>query len=253
MLPWPWCCKCLELAAWPWQGQWCLYRVRGWRGRGMVPAPPGTGLEKALGGDRGSVAAQGGIALYFSCIFSRMGTIMSNLGRLAGSSFMQIFISLQMCGEMPGGMVGRSPSRATLRRGRGAGSQIQACVGWAEPTPLGWGVVMGSLPVGLAALPKGFLAYPCPLSNPLLTFMPISMLDKSAKGTSRVTSSHSSTAKLHMSAERLLISSGFFCRAAENPVQGWMGPALGQQPLHAPLQARGIVVGNCSWENNRGY
>lgn len=38
---------------------------------------------------------------------------MSNLGLLAGSSFMQIFISLQMWGEMPGGMVGRRPSRAT--------------------------------------------------------------------------------------------------------------------------------------------
>lgn len=35
-------------------------------------------------------------APHFSCIFSRIGTIMSNLGRLAGSSFMQIFISLQM-------------------------------------------------------------------------------------------------------------------------------------------------------------
>lgn len=35
-------------------------------------------------------------APHFSCIFSRIGTIMSNLGRLAGSSFMQIFISLQI-------------------------------------------------------------------------------------------------------------------------------------------------------------
>lgn len=43
--------------------------------------------------------------------------------------------------------------------------------------------------------------------------MPISMLERSANGTSLVTSSQSSTAKLHMSAERLLISSGFFCRA----------------------------------------
>lgn len=50
---------------------------------------------------------------HLSCIFSRMGAIMSNLGLLAGSSFMQIFISLQMWGEMPGGMVGRSPSSAT--------------------------------------------------------------------------------------------------------------------------------------------
>lgn len=33
---------------------------------------------------------------YLSCIFSRMGTIMSNLGLFAGSSFMQIFMSLQM-------------------------------------------------------------------------------------------------------------------------------------------------------------
>lgn len=54
-------------------------------------------------------------ALYLSCIFSRMGTIMSNLGLLAGSSFMQILISLHMWGEMPGGMVGRRPSSATWR------------------------------------------------------------------------------------------------------------------------------------------
>ena len=47
----------------------------------------------------------------------------------------------------------------------------------------------------------------------IFTFMPISMLERSAKGTSLVTSSHSSTAKLHMSAERRLMSSGFFCRA----------------------------------------
>lgn len=46
-----------------------------------------------------------------------------------------------------------------------------------------------------------------------LTFIPISMLERSAKGTSRVTSSQRSTAKLHMSAERLFVSSGFFCRA----------------------------------------
>lgn len=43
-----------------------------------------------------------------------------------------------------------------------------------------------------------------------LTFMPISMLERSANGTSRVTSSHNSTAKLHISAERRLISSAFF-------------------------------------------
>lgn len=48
----------------------------------------------------------------------------------------------------------------------------------------------------------------------MLTFMPISMLDRSANGTSLVTSSQSRMAKLHMSAERRLISSGFFCRAA---------------------------------------
>lgn len=46
-----------------------------------------------------------------------------------------------------------------------------------------------------------------------LTFMPISMFERSANGTSLVTSSQSNTAKLHMSAERRFISSGFFCRA----------------------------------------
>lgn len=54
-----------------------------------------------------------GGAGYLSCIFSKMGTIMSNLGLLAGSSFIQILMSLQMWGEIPGGIVGRRPSRAT--------------------------------------------------------------------------------------------------------------------------------------------
>lgn len=43
--------------------------------------------------------------------------------------------------------------------------------------------------------------------------MPISMWERSAKGTSRVTSSQSNTAKLHMSADLLLMSSGLFCNA----------------------------------------
>lgn len=51
--------------------------------------------------------------VHLSCIFSRIGTIMSNLGLFAGSSFMHIFISLQIWGDMPGGMVGLKPSRAT--------------------------------------------------------------------------------------------------------------------------------------------
>lgn len=46
--------------------------------------------------------------------------------------------------------------------------------------------------------------------------MPISMLDRSAYGTSLVTNSHSRIAKLHMSADRRLISSGFFCRAGNH-------------------------------------
>ena len=45
------------------------------------------------------------------------------------------------------------------------------------------------------------------------TFMPISIGDMSAKGTSRVASSHISTAKLHMSAARRLISDGFLFSA----------------------------------------
>lgn len=48
-----------------------------------------------------------------------------------------------------------------------------------------------------------------------LTFMPISICERSAKGTSLVTSSHSNTAKLHMSADLLLMSSGLFCRAED--------------------------------------
>lgn len=49
--------------------------------------------------------------------------------------------------------------------------------------------------------------------------MPISMLDRSANGTSLVTNSHSRIAKLHMSADRRLISSGFFCRAGNHKEQ----------------------------------
>lgn len=45
--------------------------------------------------------------------------------------------------------------------------------------------------------------------------MPISMCERSAKGTSLVTSSHSNTAKLHISADRRLMSSGFFCKAGK--------------------------------------
>lgn len=95
---------------------------------------------------------------YFSCIFSRMGTIMSNLGRLAGSSFMQIFISLQMWGDMPGGMVGRSPSRATWERRRAGQNQKpepSPALEEAEPIiPLG-GVGVGSPSVGaLPCLPS---------------------------------------------------------------------------------------------------
>lgn len=51
------------------------------------------------------------------------------------------------------------------------------------------------------------------------TFMPISMCERSAKGTSLVTSSHSNTAKLHMSADLLLMSSGLFCRAEKQEGQ----------------------------------
>lgn len=47
------------------------------------------------------------------------------------------------------------------------------------------------------------------------TFMPTSIGDKSANGTSRVASSHSSMAKLHMSHASQLRSLGFFCRATE--------------------------------------
>lgn len=210
--------------------------VHGWlRVRGHSLLPLGSGVKEGTWGMAGRGAWQHRVAgrhlpPYFSCIFSRMGTIMSNFGRLAGSSFMQIFISLQMWGDMPGGMVGRSPSRATWERRRAGQDQKP------EPSPaserqspsylweesewalLQWGPCLASPPRCLLR-PRSALADLewCALPSPLLTFMPISMLDKSANGTSRVTSSHSSTAKLHMSAERLLISSGFFCKAVGNP------------------------------------
>lgn len=68
----------------------------------LVSTTPPTGMR---------CSGTGGVHL--SCIFSRIGTIMSNLGLFAGSSFMQIFISLQIWGDMPGGIVGLKPSRAT--------------------------------------------------------------------------------------------------------------------------------------------
>ena len=45
-----------------------------------------------------------------------MGLIMSKVGRLPGSSFMQMRISLAMCGLRPGGMDTRSPSRAICKK-----------------------------------------------------------------------------------------------------------------------------------------
>ena len=62
-----------------------------------------------------------------SCIFSKMGTIMSNLGLLAGSSFMHSLISLHTWGEIPGGMVGRKPSRDTCGK-----SACGRCKGYSE-------------------------------------------------------------------------------------------------------------------------
>jgi len=47
-----------------------------------------------------------------------------------------------------------------------------------------------------------------------LTFIPTSIGDNSAKGTSRVASSHRRMAKLHMSADRWLISECGRCNAA---------------------------------------
>lgn len=42
-----------------------------------------------------------------------MGMMRSNEGRLPGSSFMQMRISLDMCVDISGGTVTRSPSKAT--------------------------------------------------------------------------------------------------------------------------------------------
>lgn len=78
--------------------------------------------------------------------------------------------------------------------------------------------------------------------------MPISMFDRSANGTSLVTSSHSRIAKLHMSADRRLISSGFFCRATGHKNQpvwakstdsgaqgGPLPPPVTMQPFDPPV------------------
>lgn len=62
---------------------------------------------------------------HLSCIFSKIGTIMSNLGLFAGSSFMHIFMSLQMCGEMPGGIMGLKPSKATYNKRKRVGPKVQ--------------------------------------------------------------------------------------------------------------------------------
>lgn len=73
------------------------------------------------------------------------------------------------------------------------------------------------------------------MCSSMLTFIPISILERSAKGTSRVTSSHRSTAKLHMSAERLLVSSGFFCRAGRKR-------AYYSSCLACPISASSTVI-----------
>lgn len=83
-----------------------------------LSAAPHKGTWDRSEGSSCSRQEVGDPCFHLSCIFSRIGTIISNLGRLAGSSFMQIFISLQIWGEMPGGMVGRSPSRATWQGNR---------------------------------------------------------------------------------------------------------------------------------------
>ena len=140
---------------------------------------------------------------------------MSNLGLLAGSSFMHIFISLQMWGEMPGGIVGLKPSKATWRPNQRNNRCCQMSRQILQNL-LKWFVKV----LFFIFFTKSRLqAFAAQRGLVLLTFMPISMLDRSAKGTSLVTSSHSRIAKLHMSADRRLISSGFFCRAGHHKEQ----------------------------------
>lgn len=74
------------------------------------------------------------------------------------------------------------------------------------------------------------------------TFIPISVLERSAKGTSRVTSSHRSTAKLPVSAQRLFVSSGFFCRASGATQAGaYLRPGHWKENLTSAVLVRAVM------------
>jgi len=98
-------------------------------------------------------------------ILSNIGNTCSKLGRLPGSSFMQIRINFAMWLEMPGEMSSRIPSVAI--------------------------------------------------------FIPASMGERSGKGISLDDSSHSRTAKLHMSAALVLMVLGDFDRDSGDIHWGW--------------------------------
>ncbi len=120
------------------------------------------------------------VIAYCCFIFSRMGVIMSKVGLLPGSSFMQMRINLAMWGLEPGGIDTLSPSRAIWKPEK-------------------------------KRLVKQMIVFCGPLRAQTLS--PASIGDSSAKGTCRVASSHKRTAKLHISAALTLISFPFFWRA----------------------------------------
>lgn len=153
-----------------------------------------------------------------------MGIIMSNLGRFPGSSLLQILTSRAMWEEIPGGSDNRRPSMAIFsidfifKIQNYTIKQISYYCWWYVlflflHIDNAWNIYLTQVR-NIFFFKYQWFQYVSYSSNyPVLTFIPVSMGDNSACGTSLVSSSHSSTAKLHMSAAFRLMSSGRLWRA----------------------------------------
>lgn len=155
-----------------------------------------------------------------------MGIIMSNLGRFPGSSLLQILTSRAMWEEIPGGSDNRKPSMAIFsidfifKIQNYTIKQISYYCWWYVlflflHIDNAWNIYLTQAR-NIFFFKYQWFQYVSYSSNypvHVLTFIPVSMGDNSACGTSLVSSSHSSTAKLHMSAAFRLMSSGRLWRA----------------------------------------
>lgn len=142
---------------------------------------------------------------------------MSNDGRFPGSSFIQILINLARCGEIPGGMLTRSSSNAICNK---------YCIDH-------W----------FALIIKNLCACACARAyrSTQFTFIPHSMGERSAKGTSLVASSHKRTAKLHMSLASKLISEDLLLRASGDIHAGsYMRPTSWKENFESAIFTRAV-------------